>query len=71
MPLFGTQEWLDEYKEAINNNANYKEAASWWEGDFIFVIKPSGPLDHEIKMFIGLYHGDCTGVKKLADDEGY
>ncbi|MHA1439361.1 MAG: SCP2 sterol-binding domain-containing protein [Promethearchaeota archaeon] len=71
MPLFGTQEWLDEYKEAINNNANYKEAASWWEGDFIFVIKPSGPLDQEIKMFIGLYHGDCTGVKKLADDEGY
>lgn len=71
MPKFASNEWALAFKDAVNSNANYKEAASWWEGDFIFVVKPSGNLDKELKMFIGLYHGDCTGAKALADDEGY
>ena len=47
-----SQEWVDEYVKAINNNADYKAAASWWEGDFIFVVEKSGNLDHDIKMFL-------------------
>lgn len=66
-----SDEWADSYVKALNNNANYKAAASWWEGDFIFIIEPSGNLDHEIKMFIGLYKGDCTGAKTLAPGEEY
>jgi len=26
-----SQEWVDAYVKAINDNANYKQAASWWE----------------------------------------
>ncbi|MFX0032314.1 MAG: SCP2 sterol-binding domain-containing protein [Candidatus Hodarchaeota archaeon] len=66
-----TEEWTEAYVKALNNNANYKAAASWWEGDFIFVVEPSGNLNHEIKMFIGLYKGDCTGAKILAPNEEY
>jgi putative sterol carrier protein len=66
-----SEEWADAYIEALNNNPDYKTAASWWEGDFIFIIEPSGSMDHEIKMFIGLYHGDCTGGKVLGPDEEY
>ena len=65
-----SEEWAKAYVVAINENANYKAAASWWEGDFLFVVEPSGKLDKEIKMFIGLYKGDCTGSKILsAGDE--
>lgn len=71
MAKFGTQEWAVAYMKAINANPNYKEAASWWEGDFMFVVKPSGNLDKQINMFIGLYKGDCTGAKTLADGEEY
>ena len=71
MAKFGTQEWAVAYMKAINANSNYKEAASWWEGDFMFVVKPSGNLDKQINMFIGLYKGDCTGAKTLADGEEY
>ena len=71
MPKFGSQEWAEAFMKAVNNNANYKEAASWWEGDFIFGIKPSGNLDKQINMFVGLYKGDCTGAKTLADGEEY
>ena len=66
-----SEEWVKAYVDAINNNPNYKSAASWWEGDFLFVVEPSGNLDHEIKMFLGLYHGECTGGKILKEGEKY
>ena len=64
-----TKEWLDAFGDAINNNQAYKDAASWWEGDMMCVIEPSGPLDHEVRFYLGLYHGDCTGVKLLEPGE--
>jgi putative sterol carrier protein len=66
-----SEDWAKAYEKALSSNKDYRAAASWWEGDFIFVIEPSGNLDHEIKMFIGLYKGDCTGAKVLGDDEEY
>ncbi len=66
-----SEEWADAYEKALNDNQNYRAAASWWEGDFVFIVEPSGNLDHEIKMFIGLYKGDCTGAKILGKDEEY
>ena len=66
-----SEEWAESYVNALNNNANYKAAASWWTGDFIFVVEPSGNLDHKITMFIGLHKGDCTGSKVLKEGEEY
>ena len=73
---FGTQEWAEAYAEALNANENYKDAAGpkgfppdGWEGDFLFVIEPAGNLDHEIRMFVGLYHGECTGTRILKEGE--
>ena len=66
-----SEEWVKAYVDAINNNANYKAAASWWEGDFLFIVQPSGNLDKEVKMFVGLYKGDCTGGKILSPGEGH
>jgi hypothetical protein len=28
---FATEEWAKAYCKAINENPDYKEAASWWE----------------------------------------
>jgi putative sterol carrier protein len=73
---FGTPEWAEAYAKAINENPNYKDAAGpegfppdGWEGDFLFIVEPSGNLDHEIRMFVGLYHGECTGAKILEKGE--
>ena len=69
---FGTDEWAEAYQKAINSNQNYREAAgpegfppNGWEGDFLFVVGPAGNLDHEIRMFVGLYHGECTSARIL------
>ena len=74
--LFGTQEWADAFCKAINGNENYRDAAGpegfppdGWEGDFLFVVEPSGNLDHELRMFVGLYHGECTGCQVLKEGE--
>ena len=45
--------------------------ASWWEGDFIFVVQPAGALTETKKMFIGLLKGVCTGARALAPGETY
>ena len=73
---FGTQEWAEAYAKAINANENYRDAAGpqgfppdGWEGDFLFVVEPAGNLDHEIRMFVGLYHGECTGCRVLKEGE--
>ena len=64
-----TKEWLEAFGKAINDNPAYHEAASWWTGDMLCVIQPSGPLDHEVRFFLGLHHGECTGVKLLEERE--
>lgn len=73
---FGTPEWAEAYKKAINENENYRDAAGpegfppvGWEGDFLFVVEPAGNLDHEIRMFVGLYHGECTDARVLKEGE--
>ncbi|MFW9882038.1 MAG: SCP2 sterol-binding domain-containing protein [Candidatus Thorarchaeota archaeon] len=73
---FGTQEWADAYIKAVNKNQNYKDAAgpegfppNGWEGDFLFIIEPGGNLDHEIRIWVGLYHGECTGARVLKEGE--
>ena len=73
---FGSAEWAKAFCKAINENENYRDAAGpegfppdGWEGDFLFVVEPSGNLDHEIKMFVGLYHGECTGARVVEEGE--
>jgi len=66
-----SEEWVQAYVKALNNNPNFKTAGSWWVGDFVFIVEPIGNLDHEIKFFIGVYKGDCTGGKVLAPGEEY
>ena len=71
MPKFMSEEWLVLYKDALNGNEAYAKAASWWTGDFIFVVRASGNLDHDIMAFIGLTHGKCTGVKAIASEDEF
>ncbi|MBN2155023.1 MAG: SCP2 sterol-binding domain-containing protein [Candidatus Lokiarchaeota archaeon] len=55
--LFGTEQWIEAYKESVNSSKAYEDAAKTWEGDFVFVCEPAGNLDHEIRMYIDLWHG--------------
>lgn len=71
MVKFGSQEWAELFEKAVNSNSAYAKAADWWEGDFIFQIDPHGGLDKQIRVWVGLHHGKCTGCQVLQDDEEY
>ncbi|MFW9794716.1 MAG: hypothetical protein ACFFEE_10465 [Candidatus Thorarchaeota archaeon] len=71
IPKFLSEEWLDLYKDALNSNEVYAKVASWWTGDFIFIARASGNLDHDVLAFIGLTHGKCTGVKPISSEDEY
>jgi putative sterol carrier protein len=71
MVKFGSPEWAELFEKAVNSNEAYAKAADWWEGDFIFQIDPHGGLDKQIRVWVGLHHGTCTGCQVLKDDEEY
>lgn len=71
MVKFGTKEWAALYMEAVNSNKAYAKEADWWEGDFIFLVDPFGGLDHQIRIWIGLYHGKCTGCQILNEGDEF
>ena len=63
MVKFGTEEWLEAYVKALNENKAYEEAAHDWEGDFLFIVwadEASG-VPEEIVLWMDLWHGKCRG----------
>ena len=66
---FGTEEWVQAYMETLNANKEYEESALTWEGDFIFIVEPSGGLDHEIRFYVDLWHGKARSGRQLKEGE--
>ena len=64
-----TEEWVKAFGKAINDNPNYKPSAATWEGEMIVRVEPSGLLDHEVKFYLGLYHGECTEARLIKEGE--
>jgi putative sterol carrier protein len=57
MATFGSDEWVQAFQDAINSSKAYEDAAKNWEGDFYFVVEPSGSVKEPIYMYIDLWHG--------------
>lgn len=64
--LFGSAEFIQQFKDGVNANKAYEEAARDWEGDFLFIIKPDGPLADEIVYYVDLSHGKCRDARLLS-----
>ena len=69
MPFFGTEEWIKAYMETLNKNEAYAEAAKTWEGDFVFIVRKDGPLDHDIYFWVDLYHGKARDGRALSSPD--
>ena len=59
MIRFPSEEWIHQFKEELNKNTAYEEAAKDWEGDFLFVITPDDGLQKEVVFYMDLWHGKC------------
>jgi putative sterol carrier protein len=59
MIRFPSDEWVRRFKEELNKNKAYEDAAKTWEGDFLFIITPDEGLKRETVFYIDLWHGKC------------
>jgi putative sterol carrier protein len=64
--LYGSEDFIKEFETRVNANRAYEEAAKDWEGDFLFITDPEGPLTHEVVYYVDLYHGKCRSAKLLG-----
>lgn len=66
---FPSEEWIKAYKEELNKNEAYAEAAKDWEGDFLFIVTPDEGLDREMVFYVDLWHGKCRDAYMVPNRE--
>jgi putative sterol carrier protein len=69
MVKFPSDDWAKAYMKALNENKAYRDAATEWEGDFLFVLTPSDNLKERTAIYIDLYHGKCRNAYALKPGE--
>ena len=59
-----TSDWALLWNDAINANANYKKAATKWEGAIGLMMTVDGDMGipSERIVIADLWHGDCRGA---------
>jgi len=69
---FPREEWFRALADEINASADYREAASDWEGDISFVIEadPDRGVPSDVWGYLDLWHGACRSGTLVAPDEG-
>jgi len=69
MAMFPSEEWIELFKDALNSNVAYEDAARTWEGDFLFVVQPDSTLHDQAVFYVDLWHGKCRDAAMLRQDE--
>ncbi|MFB6205252.1 MAG: SCP2 sterol-binding domain-containing protein [Haloglomus sp.] len=70
---FPSEEWMQEYKERVNESESYAEAGAGWgvgfNGDFLYVIEADDRLPETRYFFVGLEDGKATEVFEVDDPD--
>lgn len=69
MAIFPSEEWIQLFKDSVNANAAYEDAAKTWEGDFLFIVQPDSALKEQAVFYVDLWHGKCREVTLLRSGE--
>ncbi|OYD09640.1 SCP2 sterol-binding domain-containing protein [Paludifilum halophilum] len=66
-----TAEWAREYKEKLNQNEQYRQAAQTWEGPIVFMVEkdPSVGLEEDRWIFLDLWHGECRDARASSEED--
>ena len=69
--LFGSEAWIQRYKDEVNKSDRYKTVAAAWEGDFYFVIAGDEKLEPSIIYYLDLWHGECRHACLVENENDY
>jgi putative sterol carrier protein len=63
-----TDDWATLWNESINGNADYKKAATKWEGaiGMLMTADPVMGIPQDRIVIADLWHGDCRGAKSAT-----
>ena len=64
---FPSSEWAEAYRQALNANPAYQEAARAWVGDILLLVRPSDPDAPAPGVHLALAHGECSAATYHAD----
>ncbi len=67
---FPSADWTDAYKDAVNNNATYRQAAqTWTHGNVAMVVaaEPSLGLATDVALLLDVHEGTCRGSDYFTD----
>ena len=67
MAIWPSEEWMQEYKDAINASPEYRDAAPDWEGAlaYVFDAEPDKGLLEEVCGYFDLWHGECRDARQV------
>jgi putative sterol carrier protein len=65
---FPSDAWIKALMEDLNKSAAYADAAKTWEGDFYFIIEPSGKVEKPLILYMDLWHGKCREAFEVTDE---
>ena len=66
---FLSSEWMTSYKEAINQNTAYRQAASDWTYGVVAMIvqaDPSAGIHEDIGVWLDVKYGECRDCKRVS-----
>lgn len=71
MALYPSQEWCDEWKNALNNDPAVAETGRNWGVDFnghwMFQVEPGEGLEETVYIYLETQGGKCTEALILKD----
>jgi putative sterol carrier protein len=71
MALYPSQEWCDEWKEAINADNRIAETGKNWgvdfNGNWLFAVTPDGGLKQTAYVYLEAAAGKCSVARLLND----
>jgi len=72
MVKFPSEEWIVEYKKAINNNPAYKVGGANWNKGVVALICQANPdigIEEDVGIWLDLHQGVCRDAKMVTLDE--
>ena len=67
MPKFPSAEWAEVYRDRLNANPAYREAAKAWEGDILLLVAPDPEAPRGEGVLLDLFHGACRSATFVPD----
>jgi putative sterol carrier protein len=67
MAMFMTAEWLKTLVDITNSDPNYAKSAKNWEGAWLLVVWPEGPIKEPLYAYLDAWHGHIREAYMVQD----